>query len=310
MEQGIIMGIFDRFRRKTNKKAVVIGLDNSGKSTLISFLQEGKFVEHTPTMGKRKLDLDIGGTRISLFDMGGQENFRAMWLGELKMAKVVLFVLDKSAPERFLEAKAEFDKIITMVQENHINLLILGNKHDVMGAASLGQVIEAFDLFKIDNFEIIDISARTGYNIAEAFSKLYSLLTGKQIKKTKLASAISVYNRGGVPIINQLEDVDDIERKAIEGGFLVAITQFCKMKLSDGEETSIIAFESKNSGTFLVAKSKHYISSLLWREDLKVPMEQSKEALMDLLEHLETTCDFEDENSVAFHVEHYTTNMM
>ena len=296
------------FKRKTDKKAVFLGLDNSGKSTIISFLQEGRFVQHTPTMGKKKLEMDVGGTRISLFDMGGQEDFRQMWLGEMKTAKCAVFVIDKAAPERFEEAKAEIDKLLPLIQENHINLLILANKHDLPGAVTLGKIIKDFGLLEVDNFEILDISAKTGYGMADAFSKFYTLLTGVQVKRNKLTKAISVYNYGGVPIVNQFDT--DIEKKAIEGGFLVAITQFCNMTLPEGQDSQIISFESESSGTFLVAKSKHYIGSLYWTEDLGVEISQSKTALHDLLDHLENTCDHQDNDSIAFHVEHYTTNMM
>ncbi|MFX0101276.1 MAG: ADP-ribosylation factor-like protein [Candidatus Hodarchaeota archaeon] len=304
------MGLFDFFKRKTNHKAVFLGLDNSGKSTIISFLQEGRFINHTPTMGKKKLEMDVGGTRISLFDMGGQEDFRQLWSGEVNTAKVVAFVIDKAAPERFGEAIGELNKILPTILKNSIQLLIMANKHDIRSAAPLGTIIEAFGLTQLDNFEVVEISAKTGYGMADAFTKFYTMLTGEQVKKNKLTKGISVYNKGGVPIISQLDDVDNIERKAIEGGFLVAITQFCNLKMEDDEETNIISFESQKNGTFLVARSQHYIGSLLWQENLGVPIEQSKAALKDLLHHLENTCNHENEENIAFHVEHYTTNMM
>lgn len=305
------MGLFDIFRRRTNRKAVFVGLDNSGKSTIISFLQEGKFVEHTPTMGKRKSDMDIGGTRISLFDIGGQKDFRDMWLGELKSAKCVVFVIDKADTTRFQESRDELEKLLPTIRENNITLLILANKHDLKEAASLGTIIKEYSLFDLENFEVIEISAKTGYGMADAFVKFYSILTGEKIKKKKLTKAISVFDHGGVPIISHVDDDDDtIERKAIEGGFMVAISQFCNMKLGENEGTNIIAFESESNGTFLIARSSNFIASLLWREDLEIPMDQTKSALQDLLEHLEQFCKDSNEEGVTFHVEHYITNLM
>ena len=149
--------------------------------------------------------------------------------------------------------------------------------------------------------------------MADAFATFYSSLTGLKLKKNKLTKAISVYNYGGVPIMSHFDDLDDIERKAIEGGFLVAITQFCNMKMSPpspDEKMNIISFESKSSGVFLVVKSEHFIGSLLWREDLDVSIEQSKTALVDLLEHLEANCDCDNDDNVAFYIEQYVTNLM
>ncbi|MHA1793844.1 MAG: ADP-ribosylation factor-like protein, partial [Promethearchaeota archaeon] len=287
-----------------------VGLDSSGKSTIISFLQEGKFVEHTPTMGKKKLNLEVNGVKLSLFDMGGQEDFRQLWIGELKTAKCIVFVIDKAAPNRFREAKKELDKILPTIKDMGINLLILANKHDLPNAVPLGTIIDKFNLTDLDNFEIMEISAKTGYGMADAFAKFFTLLTGEKIKRNKFTNAISVYNSGGVPIISHLDDTANIERKAIEGGFLVAITQFANIKLSDDQSINIISFESEENGTFLVAKTKHYIGSLLWHEDLKVTIEQSKNALKDLLEHLENNCKHDDPENVAFHVEHYITNLL
>jgi small GTP-binding protein len=302
------MGLFDIFKRKSSHKAIFVGLDNSGKSTIISFLQDGKFIEHTPTMGKKNVDMEIGGTRMSLFDMGGQQDFRGLWLGELKNTKVVTFVIDAAAPQRFAEAKKELDTLLPAIKTNKIHLLILANKHDIPGAVSLSKIINEFKLFDVDNFEIMEISAKTGYGMADAFAKFYSLLTGEKVKKNVLAKALSVFDKGGTPIVTTYNK-NEVERVAIEGGFLVAITQFSKMKMNEDEE-SIITFESEKNGTFVVAKSKNLIGSVLWTSDLGVPLEQSKSALKELLVHLETNASCSDTNSIAFHVEHYCTNII
>jgi GTP-binding protein SAR1 len=305
------MGIFDLLRRKTKQKAVFLGLDNSGKSTIISFLQSGKFIEHTPTMGKKMSEMDIGGTRISLFDMGGQQDFRDLWLGEAKTAKCVVFVVDRTAPERFDEARVELDKLIPYIQNENKQLLILANKSDLPSAVSMGALITQLGLEDLNNFEVMEISAKTGYGMADAFAKFYTMLTGEQVKKTKFTKAISVFNNGGVPIVSELDASETVEREAIEGGFLVAITQFTKMKLEPTDEINIISFESQDSGTFLVARSLNFIASLLWTPDLDVTIEQSKSALKDMLEHLEVTCETPDDtDKVAFHVGQYISNMM
>ncbi|MBN2153854.1 MAG: GTP-binding protein [Candidatus Lokiarchaeota archaeon] len=303
------MSLFSIFKRKTDAKAVFIGLDSAGKSTIIDFLREGRFINHTPTMGKRKLEIDIEGTRISMFDMGGQQSFRDLWFGEMKTAKCVVFVIDKAAPHRFPEAKAEFQKVLPAIQKEGLKLLILANKHDVPGAASMREIIQGFNLLDVENFEILEVSAKTGYGMATAFSKFYSLLTGKHIQKLNFAGAVSVYTNGGVPIITEM-DQNRFERVALEGGFLAAITQFSQMKLPGEIATQFILFESKQNGTFIVARSAHFIGSLLWYKELGVTVDQSKIALGDLLGHLESSCATADENTVSFHVEHYVTNIM
>jgi small GTP-binding protein len=184
------MGIFDSLKRKSSQKAVFLGLDNSGKSTIISFLETGKFIEHTPTMGKKMKELQIGGTRISLYDMGGQKDFRDLWLGEAKTAKIVVFVIDRSAPERFGEAREELDRVLHTINWDKRQLLLLANKSDIPTAVSMGKLISGLGLTELENFEIMEISARTGYGMADAFAKFYTTGLSKMFLKTLTILAI------------------------------------------------------------------------------------------------------------------------
>ena len=55
------MGIKDILKRvfTKEKKIVITGLDSAGKTTMISFLQNGTFMEHTPTMGKELSQIEV-----------------------------------------------------------------------------------------------------------------------------------------------------------------------------------------------------------------------------------------------------------
>ena len=177
--EGIIMGIFSRITKKTKYKAVFCGLDSSGKTTIISFLKEGRFVEHTPTMGKTCQNIKVKGTELTLFDMGGQSHFRKMWLGEIGgNTKCVVFVIDRANPERFEEAKAELDLLVPLIKKQGIKLLLFANKTDLPNAVPIEQIYRIFSLQELDSFEILEISAKTGFGMVDAFIKFFSTLTG------------------------------------------------------------------------------------------------------------------------------------
>jgi len=55
------MGIKDIVKRifTKEKKVIILGLDSAGKTTLVSFLQNGTFMEHTPTMGKEMTQMEV-----------------------------------------------------------------------------------------------------------------------------------------------------------------------------------------------------------------------------------------------------------
>jgi hypothetical protein len=120
-----------------------------------------------------------------------------------------------------------------------------------------------------------------------------------------LSKAITIYNQDGVPIVSQLDSLDEVSRKAMEGGFLVAITQFSNMKLADEDQMTTISFESKENGTFVITKTHHFIGSLLWQEHLGLPIDFSKNALASLVQHLESSCKAEDTEAVQRHVQQF-----
>jgi hypothetical protein len=133
---------------------------------------------------------------------------------------------------------------------------------------------------------------------------------GQKDEATRIATllkAITIYNQGGVPIVSQLDSLDEVSRKAMEGGFLVAITQFSNMKLDDSDQMTTISFESKENGTFVITKTVHFIGSLLWKESLGLPIDLSKDALSGLLKHLETSCTAEDTEAVQQHAQQFIT---
>ena len=300
------MGIFHFLKRKTKNKSIFCGLDSSGKSTIISFLQEGRFVEHVPTMGKNMTEMEVQGVHLTFFDMGGQSHFRKMWLGELDNTKCVVFVIDKSDPTRFAEAKAELEKILPVIQKNDIKLLIFANKHDIAADVSLISLIEMFELDKISNFEIVEISAKTGYGMTDAFIRFYSILTGQTIKKNSVAKSISIYNNQGIPLTVQGKNNDGIKSTQFEGGFLSAITAFAETKIN----SSCVKFQSEDNGTFLIIKTKNFIGALLWNDALEIPIDVSEEALQELLDHLESSKVYQQPESVPLMVEQYCTNIL
>ncbi len=301
------MGIFSFLKRKTKNKIVFLGLDKSGKSTIISFLQTGRFVEHTPTMGKKKSNIEVQGTRISLFDMGGQTDFRKLWNNELSDAKVVVFVVDVADEKRFDEAKKELHSLKTQIQKHNIDLIILANKIDLPNKVGRAEVIQQLDLDEFENFKILQTSAKTGYGMADAFAQVYTSLTGELVKRNSVAKAISLYDKNGHPIIIKASDDDEYDKAVIQGSFLSAITSF--LQQTHAQDTSHMKIDLGDK-MFFVSRKNGFIGALFWNETVDVPIEEAEDALNELLEHLEQVSNFENEENVKFHFEQYCSNLL
>ena len=284
------------------KKIVILGLDSSGKTTLVSFLQNGTFIEHTPTMGKELSTIEVSGVRINLMDMGGQKDFRDLWLGEVSHAECVIFMVDAYARERLNEARDELWKLAPILKRTP--LIVLANKYDLHPVAQLSELITILNLTKLPSFEILPISCKTGYGIVKAFMKIYYKLTGKPLSKRISPKAITIFDEGGIPLTSSTNE--DI----LQGGLFSAINSF--VKESFHSELS----QLKMGGNIIILKrSKHLLGSIIISAQDKVNPNEAEEGLNELLCHLENMCpELEseqlDSDKIEYLVEQYASNIL
>ncbi|MFX1501371.1 MAG: ADP-ribosylation factor-like protein [Promethearchaeota archaeon] len=298
------MGIKDILKRvfTKEKKVVLCGLDSSGKTTLVTFLESGTFIEHTPTMGKEMTTMEVQGIRINLMDMGGQRDFRELWIGEASQAECVIFMLDAYARERFREAKEELWKLSDVFKKKP--LIVLANKYDLHPVASLGEIIDALVLKNIPSFEILPISCRTGFGIVKAFMKIYYKLTGKKLRKKISPKAVTVFDRGGIPLTSSSNE--DI----LKGGLFAAINNFVK------ESFNSELNQLKLDGYVIIFKrSKNLMGSIILRDTDTINLDSAEEGLYELLAHLEHMCpEIEqseyDNEKLSYLLEQYASNIL
>jgi len=121
------LGIFTK-----KGQLLVIGLDNAGKSTLLSMLLKNKVVPHEPTHQPVTDEIKVGSLKLRAVDMGGHAIARRMWRQYSKEADAVVFIVDAADRERFQEAALELHKLLASgALPVHSPVLILGNKADL-----------------------------------------------------------------------------------------------------------------------------------------------------------------------------------
>jgi small GTP-binding protein len=295
--RGILKKIFTK-----EKKVVICGLDNSGKTSLVSFLETGTFIEHTPTMGKELTRLNVQGVRINLMDMGGQRDFRELWLGELSDAECVIFMIDAHATERFSEAKYELWKLASAFKSKP--LIVLANKMDLDPCATIPVILKSLELFKIDSFEILPISCKTGYGIVPAFTKIYYKLTGKRIVNKVIPKALTIFDKGGIPLTSTTNE--DI----LQGGLFAAITNFVKESFQS--ELDQIKIEDN---VIIFKRTKHLMGSVILHQKDAINSGDAEAGLEEILIHLENMCpeldqDILERGKIEYLVKEYSTNIM
>ena len=174
-------------RREVN--VLVVGLDNSGKSSLLNYLRprESQSNDIAPTIGFNVEHFTCKGLSFTAFDMSGQGRYRTLWANYYHATHGVIFVIDSSDKTRFLVAREELQQLLTHpdIASRNIPILFFANKMDIRDALSDVGVSSALALDGIINksWHICSSNALTGEGVAEGIEWLSSAI------KTSLGNA-------------------------------------------------------------------------------------------------------------------------
>ncbi len=93
---------------------IIVGLDNSGKSTLINFLKPKNKKEQdlAATVGFKVENFNQSNIEFTVFDMSGQSKYRTLWEKHYADIDAIIFVVDASDELRFGVARNELELIL------------------------------------------------------------------------------------------------------------------------------------------------------------------------------------------------------
>ncbi|XP_077331532.1 ADP-ribosylation factor-like protein 9 isoform X2 [Lithobates pipiens] len=140
--------IIMKVKASLQKQVVVIGLDGSGKTSVLNSIaaNKGKFVT-TPTAGVNALCVHNGTSKMEFLEIGGSEHLRPYWKMYLSRAFAVIFVVDSADHGRLPLAKRHLHQLIQ--QDALIPLMVLANKQDLKNAYHITEIHEALGLTDI-----------------------------------------------------------------------------------------------------------------------------------------------------------------
>eukprot|EP00004_Rigifila_ramosa_P023671 TRINITY_DN667_c0_g1_i1.p1 TRINITY_DN667_c0_g1~~TRINITY_DN667_c0_g1_i1.p1 ORF type:complete len:209 (-),score=54.50 TRINITY_DN667_c0_g1_i1:239-802(-) len=153
---------------KQEMELTLIGLQNSGKTTLVNVIASGQYNEDMiPTVGFNMRKVSKGSVTIKFWDIGGQPRFRSMWERYCRGVNAIIYVVDASDLGKIEESKKELQDLLSKPGVAGIPLLVLGNKNDLPEALSVDDLIERLDLKSLSGREVCcySISAKNQVNI-------------------------------------------------------------------------------------------------------------------------------------------------
>jgi len=142
--------------KRREVQILVVGLDNSGKSSLVDKLKprtkgsKAPF-EATPTVGFLVDTFRYQNLSFTCFDMSGQSRFRSLWETYYDGVEAIVFVVDSSDKIRVCVAKDELEELLSheAVAHNPIPILFFANKMDIDDALTPKECTDLLGLNRI-----------------------------------------------------------------------------------------------------------------------------------------------------------------
>ena len=179
---SLIAGFWQLLFDRPNLHVLIIGLDHAGKTTILEKIK-AQF-SHTPSLPPERIPPTVGmnlakiqmkGSKIVFWDLGGQKKMRSIWERYYKEANAVVFVVDSADIGRLEEAKAAFDEVCEneLLALHDVPVLTIANKQDLPNAQSPGDLAMSFysqhDGLP-DRTRVFAVNAIAGQGIEEAIT--------------------------------------------------------------------------------------------------------------------------------------------
>jgi ADP-ribosylation factor-like protein 3 len=161
----------------------VLGLDNSGKTTILKKLSDEDITHIMPTQGFNIKSLMRDGFKLNVWDIGGQKSIRPYWRNYYDQTDALIYVIDSADRRRMEESGVELQQLLDEERLSHVPLLVMANKQDLLNALSEEEISAELGLFELRDriWQILPCSAKTGDGLQEAMEWIVEQInTGKE----------------------------------------------------------------------------------------------------------------------------------
>ncbi|XP_069565245.1 putative ADP-ribosylation factor-like protein 5C [Brachyistius frenatus] len=127
-------------------KVIIVGLDNSGKTTILYQFLTKEAVLTSPTIGSNVEEVIVRNSHFLMWDIGGQDSLRASWFSYYCNTEIVILVVDSTDRERLTVTKEELHRMLSHEDLRNAAVLIMANKQDVKGSMTAAEISQSLTL--------------------------------------------------------------------------------------------------------------------------------------------------------------------
>eukprot|EP01041_Mallomonas_annulata_P001826 gene1826-3537_t len=167
------MGFLTLLRKlkKTDEEAriVVLGLDNSGKTTILKKISDEDIAHVMPTQGFCIKSLVHEGFKLNVWDIGGQRSVRPYWRNYFDRTDALIYVIDSADQRRIEETSIELQQLLDEERLTGVPVLLFANKQDLLNALTPNEITAALDMdgLRDRTWHILPCSAKSGEGLQE-----------------------------------------------------------------------------------------------------------------------------------------------
>ncbi|MHA2283511.1 MAG: ADP-ribosylation factor-like protein [Promethearchaeota archaeon] len=216
-------------------KVVISGLDNAGKTSILTALDkkydfQKDIVQLKPTIRVEYHKMNFLRNNTIFWDMGGQDQYREIYINfqdvYFDATDLLIYVIDIQDTERFVNSLEYLDAILTFFTESKMDvpLIITFHKYDpdLRGNPEIlqsidklrGKLLEKYSSFKIlfqqtSIYDIISIVQLVSYGLSVFDEKFFELseLLESYLGEFK-SQALIVFDRNGIIISEYYSDIE------------------------------------------------------------------------------------------------------
>jgi ADP-ribosylation factor-like protein 3 len=206
---------------------LVLGLDNSGKTTILKKLSDEDITTIMPTQGFNIKSLMHDGFKLNVWDIGGgsflrheslsvpldtfvalfhspsthpphfvqqntgQKSIRPYWRNYYDQTDALIYVIDSADRRRMEETGVELQQLLDEERLSHVPLLVMANKQDLLNALAPGEITTELGLNELRErtWQILPCSAKTGEGLQEGMEWIVEQINSGKGAEEKVGTA-------------------------------------------------------------------------------------------------------------------------